>query len=55
MKKRGRKTEMLDGMKCMNFTIDQMTLRLLKALGGGNASRGVREAARVAYAVYQKT
>lgn len=39
----------------MNFTVDPMTLRLLKVLGGGNASRGVREAARVAYAVYQKT
>ena len=54
--KRGRKTEIVgERVTRMNFTVDEMTLRLLKVLGQGNASKGVREAARVAYAVYQKT
>lgn len=34
-------------------TLDQMTIRKLKVLGGDNLSRGVREAAEVAYDRYQ--
>jgi hypothetical protein len=37
-----------------NFTLDEMTLRKLAVLGNGNLSAGVREAARVAYDLYQK-
>lgn len=35
------------------FTVDEMTLRKLKALGDGNRSKGLREAARIAYDKYQ--
>lgn len=53
--KPGPKTEFVaERVKCVNFTVDEMTLRKLKALGQGNASRGVREAARVAYDAYQR-
>lgn len=37
------------------FTVDEMTLRKLKVLGGGNRSKGLREAARIAYERYQAT
>lgn len=39
----------------VELTLDELTLTMLKALGGGNASAGARQAARVAYRVYQET
>lgn len=53
----GRKTELppTERTKPVTVTLDELTLRMLRALGGGNLSRGIREAARVAYARYQKT
>jgi hypothetical protein len=35
-------------------TLDEISLRKLKVLGDGNISQGVRRAAEVAYAKYQK-
>lgn len=35
------------------ITVDELTWRKLLVLGDGNASKGVREAARVAYDRYQ--
>lgn len=54
-RKRGPKTE-LPGERMHNrqMTIDDKTERLLKVVGGGNLSRGVREAARFTYEAYQK-
>jgi hypothetical protein len=53
--KPGPKTELFgEKVKCVNFTVDEMTMRKLKVLGNGNASKGVREAARVAYEAYQR-
>jgi hypothetical protein len=37
------------------ITVDELTWRKLLVLGDGNASKGVREAARVAYDRYQNT
>ncbi len=37
------------------ITVDDLTWRKLLVLGAGNASKGVREAARVAYDRYQNT
>lgn len=37
------------------ITVDELTWRKLLVLGAGNASKGVREAARVAYDRYQNT
>lgn len=37
------------------ITVDELTWRRLLVLGDGNASKGVREAARVAYDRYQNT
>lgn len=37
------------------ITVDDLTWRRLLVLGAGNASKGVREAARVAYDRYQNT
>lgn len=56
MSKPGPKTNTPTGEDLVkkNFTVDQMTLRKLAVLGGGNLSAGVREAARVAYDQYQK-
>lgn len=53
--RRGPKTEVADPVTRTNVMLDERTIRLLGVLGGGNISRGVREAARVAYAVYQRT
>jgi hypothetical protein len=39
--------------KRLIFTVDELTLRKLKVLGGNNRSRGLREAARIAYDKYQ--
>lgn len=52
--RRGPKTEIDAPVKRVNLMLDERTLRLLEVLGGGNLSRGVREAARVAYAAYQR-
>lgn len=53
----GRKTELppSEHTKPVTVTLDEMTLRMLRVLGDGNLSRGIRDAARVAYARYQKT
>jgi len=50
--KRGVKTE-LGGVPTPRRTVtfDDLTLRLLRVLGHGNASQGVRTAARMAYAL----
>lgn len=55
MKKRGRKA-LVPGAEQhrRNVTFDDMTLRMLTVLGGGNVSRGVRVAAQVAWDKYQK-
>lgn len=39
----------------VTYTLDAMTRRKLKVLGKDNESLGVREAARIAYEVYQRT
>lgn len=44
-----------DPVKRVTLTIDDMTRKRLDALGGGNVSRGVRNAARAAYDLYQRT
>lgn len=36
-------------------SVDELTWRKLLVLGGGNASKGVRAAAKVAYDRYQNT
>jgi len=54
--KPGRKTELVgEPMRRTEISVDEMTLRLLRVLGDGNVSKGVREAARVAYDRYQRT
>ena len=51
----GRKTEMIGSpMRAKTVSLDEMTERRLKVIGGGNVSRGIRLAARVAYDQYQK-
>lgn len=42
-------------IKRRTITVDDLTWRRLLVLGEGNASKGVREAARVAYDRYQNT
>lgn len=37
------------------ITVDELTWRKLLVLGAGNASKGIREAARVAYDRYQNS
>ena len=56
-RKRGPKTELGEGerMVRVSATVDALTKRKLLALGGGNLSRGLREAARVAYDRFQRT
>jgi hypothetical protein len=39
----------------LTVLVDETTLDRLRALGGGNLSEGVRQAARAAYAAYQAT
>lgn len=54
--KTGRKTEVPgERMVRTEVSVDPMTLRLLRVLGDGNVSKGVREAARVAYDRYQRS
>lgn len=51
----GKRTEKpAERMTRVQFTVDTKTRDLLRVLGGGNESKGVREAARVAYAAYQR-
>ena len=51
----GRKTELPgDATHRVQVTVDEKTLVLLRVLGGGNLSRGVRRAARAAYDAYQR-
>lgn len=50
--KPGPKTELRgEKMHRVTFTLDDLTRRMLRVLGSGNESRGVREAARAAYRV----
>lgn len=42
-------------MKHHTVSLDERTVELLKVVGGGNLSRGIRHAARVAYEEYQRT
>jgi hypothetical protein len=37
------------------ITVDELTWRMLLVLGAGNASKGVRAAAKVAYDRYQRS
>lgn len=54
-KKRGRKPiNPGQPMDRKVVTLDELTLRKLKVLGEGNISAGVRRAAEVAFARYQK-
>lgn len=56
-KKPGPKTELPVGeaLERVTFTLDAMTRRKLKVLGGGNESQGVRIAARVAFDRFQRS
>lgn len=49
----GRITEIADGTRPRTVSLDDMTVRKLKVLGDGNASRGIRVAADRAYKLYQ--
>jgi hypothetical protein len=42
-------------MANVTYTVDDMTRRMLKVLGGGNESKGLRAATRTAYHIYQRT
>lgn len=54
MKKRGPKVNPNVGdLHRVSYSLDDMTRRRLSVLGGGNESAGVREAARVAYELWQ--
>ena len=52
----GRKSELPSEtlFRCQ-VMLDEMTLRRLRVLGGGNVSRAIRDAARVAFDKYQST
>lgn len=56
-KKPGPKVEPgIEGtMANVTYTVDSLTRRMLKVLGEGNESRGLRSAARTAYRIYQHT
>ena len=51
----GRRTEHPEGaaMARHNVSLDERTVELLKVVGEGNISRGIRLAAEVAYKQYQ--
>lgn len=51
----GRKTEVQAKMKTVALSLDDRTVEMLQVVGGGNASRGARDAARLAYDRYQNT
>lgn len=51
----GRKTEAVGApTRPVSVSLDEMTVRKLKVVGDGNLSRGIRLAADLAYARYQK-
>lgn len=55
MAKSGPKTERpIEDARTRTLYLDDLTWRKLDALGRGNRSRGVREAARVAFELLQK-
>lgn len=55
-KNAGRRTELIgDPVRRVQVTVDAKTLEFLQILGDGNLSKGVRNAARVAYDRYQRT
>ncbi len=52
----GRKTEKVGlPTKPVSVSLDEMTVRKLKAVGGGNLSRGIRLAADLAYERFQRS
>ena len=52
--KRGPKIEpFLEGMKQRTLSLDDLTMTMASVLGDGNASRGIREAVRYAFGLYQ--
>lgn len=54
--KRGPKTPGVEGiLRRRTVLVDDLAVTMLDAVGGGNLSRGVRLAARVAYDRYQLT
>lgn len=54
MEKRGRKIERgIDEVRRREVTLDELSVTMLKVVGKGNLSRGIRHAARVAFAQYQ--
>ena len=54
MPKRGPRTEpFLELCRARTVSLDDLSVTMLTALGGGNLSRGIREAARFAYDCYQ--
>lgn len=51
----GRKTERPgDPAKVRSVSLDDMTVRKLRVVGGGNVSKGIRLAAELAYLSYQE-
>lgn len=51
----GRKTEMVGRpTRAKTVSLDELTERRLKVVGGGNLSRGIRIAAEIAYDKYQR-
>lgn len=51
----GKKTELMgQPTRRVQVSLDERTLELLGVLGGGNTSKGIRVAARVAYERYQR-
>lgn len=51
----GRKTELVSTTtKLVTVSLDEMTVRKLRVVGGGNVSRGVRIAAASAYENFLK-
>ena len=54
MGKRGRKIETgVDEVRRREVCLDELSVTMLKVVGGGNLSRGIRHAARVAFKQYQ--
>lgn len=52
----GRRTEVPEkDLRKVCVLIDEQAIEMLRVLGEGNLSRGVRQAARVAFDRYQKT
>lgn len=51
----GRKTEKVGApTRAVSVSLDELTVRMLKVVGDGNLSRGIRIAAEIAYQRYQK-